>query len=118
MDAVPLSLCNPAGIFFRGKRVAVPGVVVEPVGDIIGQAAVPEENGQVAAGIDIIRALRRKEVVVSFGVEGQEPDRPDRIGESGVELEFRTLKDLRSPPSQPFDQVCMAGDLVDEFIVL
>ena len=82
MDAVPRGLCDPAGIFFRGERVSVPGAVVEPVSDIIGEAAVPEENRQITAGIDIIRAHCREEVVVSLGVDGQEPKRPDRIGES------------------------------------
>lgn len=41
VDAVTRGLCNPAGVRFRGKRKAVPGVIMEPLGDILGEAAVP-----------------------------------------------------------------------------
>src|SRR5690606_22067497 len=113
--AVARGFCDPPRIFFRGQWIPVPRDVPEPVGDIIRKTTIPDQDGQIIAGIDIVRIKDREDRFIRLGIKGGKTECPDSVGKFRVEHELGIFKDLRPLPRKPLHQFCMPADLTYEF---
>jgi len=84
---------QPACIDICSQRVFVPAAVGKPERDIIGELDVPQENGHVLAGVDMVRASPVQDPVYAFGEDAGIVHLFYECGDLVVERELGVFKD-------------------------
>ena len=112
---IPGCAADPFGIGIRRQRVLVPALVAKPERDIIGELDVAEENGQIIAGINMVRAAPVEYPVHPFG----EDPGISHLFYAGrdlvVERELGILKDGGADLEEVVHQIGMHFGLRHEF---